>query len=257
VAAGGGYHRRVAWFEEWFGVEYLDLYAHRDAAEAAAQIAFLSELWRQRPPRRLLDLACGAGRHSLAVRAAGISAVGVDLSLALLAAGRLRAGRAGARLPVVRGDMRRLAFADGSFDWVLNVFTSFGYFARERENFLVLEELVRVLAPEGGFLIDFLNRERALATLVREESRREGDRQIHIQRWFDPVTQRINKRIALARDGEPPRHFLESVRAYRREEVEIGLQWAGLQVTGVYGDFSGSPWTADSERLILVGRKPA
>lgn len=247
----------MAWFEDWFGVEYLDLYAHRDAAEAAAQIAFLAELWRHRPPRRLLDLACGAGRHSLAVRAAGVEAIGVDLSLALLAAGRQRAEGTGLRLPAARGDMRCLPFAAESFDWVLNVFTSFGYFASERENFRVLEEFVRVLTPEGGFLIDFMNRERALATLVGEEVRVEGDLEVRIQRWFDRTTERINKRIALTRAGAPPRHFLESVRAYRREEVEIGLQWAGLQVTGVYGDFAGSLWTADSDRLILVGRKPA
>ena len=60
-------------------------------------------------------------------------------------------------LPRVAGDMRRLPFKGESFDWVLNFFTSFGYFERERENFRVLEEIVRVLVPEGRFLIDLMN----------------------------------------------------------------------------------------------------
>ena len=92
-------------------------------------------------PNAVLDLACGTGRHTEALRGRGFRALGVDLSLTLLAR---RPG-----LPRVGGDMRRLPFAGGSFDWVLNFFTSFGYFESERENFRVLQEVVRVLAPGG------------------------------------------------------------------------------------------------------------
>ena len=49
--------------------------------------------------------------------------------------------------------------------------------------------------------------------------------------------------------------FLESVRAYREEEVRIGLRWAGLEVDGVYGGFSGETFSGDSERLIFIGHR--
>ena len=55
----------------------------------------------------------------------------------------------------------------------------------------------------------------------------------------------------------PLRSYLESVRAYRREEVLNGLRWAGLEVTDLFGSFQGETFDRDSERLILVGHRPA
>jgi len=238
----------MTWYREWFGQDYLDLYSHRDQSEADVHVDFVFEHLGDAKPNSVLDLACGAGRHTAALRRRGLRALGVDLSIALLARRP--------ELPRVRGDMRCLPFADGSFDWVLNFFTSFGYFETERENFEVLEEIVRLLTPGGRFLIDFLNRERVIGSLEPSETVEENGRRVEIQRWFDPASSRINKRITLRENGAPPRTYLESVRAYTREEVTIGLSWAGLEVTDLYGNFHGDPYDSDSERLILLGHKP-
>jgi SAM-dependent methyltransferase len=241
----------MAWYREWFGQDYVDLYAHRDQAEAETHVDFVeAQLVPEGGPRprAVLDLACGGGRHTEALRNRGYRTLGVDLSLTLLA---LRPA-----LPRVRGDMRGLPFTDASFDWVLNFFTSFGYFESERENFRVLEEIVRILAPGGRFMIDFFNRDRVIAELEPRQVLDDNGRRVDIQRWYDPTSRRINKRIVVRHRMGPPRAFLESVRAYRREEVVMGLGWGGLELTGVYGNFKGDPYHRDSERLILVGRKP-
>ncbi len=238
----------MAWYKEWFGEEYLELYSHRDAGEAEAHLDFVERLFGSPRPEAVLDLACGAGRHTAALRKRGYRALGVDLSLTLLARPP--------KLPRVAGDIRRLPFAAATFDWVLNFFTSFGYFEGERENFRVLEEIVRVLAPGGRFLIDLFNRERVVAGLVPRESQDRDGRSVEIERWFDPATLRVNKRIRI-RNDEGERTFLESVRAYGADEVMIGLRWAGLEVDEPYGNFRGDPFDRDSERLILVGGKPA
>jgi hypothetical protein len=82
-----------------------------------------------------------------------------------------------------------------------------------------------------------------------------------IERWYDPAAQRVNKRITVETPAETrgngPRTFRESVRLYQPEEVTIGLRWAGLEVDGLYGSFQGDPYERDSERLILLGHKPA
>ena len=239
----------MAWYKEWFGEEYLELYAHRDHGEAQVQVDFVNRfLGGPTGPQAVLDLACGAGRHTEALRRAGYRTVGVDLSITLLAHPP--------RVPSVAGDMRTLPFADGAFTWVLNFFTSFGYFDRERENFRVLEEIARLLEPGGRFLIDFLNRERVLANLVSQEEQTIAGRQVKIERWFDPDTRRINKRMHLEATDRPASTYVESVRAYTRDEVTIGLRWAGLEVDQLYGNFQGEPFDRDSERLILVGHKP-
>lgn len=238
----------MAWYKEWFGTEYLDLYSHRDQGEAEDHIDFVTTIFDGDRPRAVLDLACGAGRHTEALRRRGYRALGVDLSLTLLAEPP--------HLPCVAGDMCCLPFADRTFDWVLNFFTSFGYFESERENFRVLSEIQRVLKPGGRLLIDLFNRDRVLADLVpRERQQREGY-EVEIERWFDSRTERINKRIRVHSPGREVETFLESVRAYSREEVEIGLRWAGLELARTYGGFRGERFERDSERLILVGHKP-
>jgi len=248
----------MAWYKEWFGAEYLELYAHRDENEAERHVAFVEKVMlvpNHPGPRAVLDLACGAGRHTEKLRRHGFRALGVDLSLTLLAQAP--------GLPRTAGDMCRLPFKSASFDWVLNFFTSFGYFETERQNFQVLEEIERVLAPGGRFLIDLFNREQVIKNLVAEETQERGRYRAVIERWFDPSTERVNKRIHLhARDdperpGETIRTFLESVRAYRPDEVTIGLKWAGLEVESLYGNFERESFQHDSERLILVGRKPS
>jgi SAM-dependent methyltransferase len=239
----------MAWYRESFGPEYLDLYAHRDEEEAEAHLALVERLFAGERPRAVLDLACGAGRHTAALRRRRHRALGLDLSLALLAHSPVR--------PLVAGDMRGLPLRNGAFDWVLNFFTSFGYFAGERENFRVLEEVVRVLRPRGGFLIDLLNLDWTLLHLKEYEHRDEGRRRVEIHRSWDPAERRLNKRIRLSEPEREPRTFLESVRAYTRDEVVIGLRWAGLEVTDTFGSFAGEPYERDSERLILVARKVA
>jgi SAM-dependent methyltransferase len=237
----------MAWYKEWFGEAYLGLYAHRDASEAEAHIGFVETYMPGGKPDAVLDLACGAGRHTEALRRSGYRTLGLDLSLTLL-------GQTPG-LPRIAGDMCCLPFAEGSFDWVLNFFTSFGYFEDERQNFAVLQEVRRVLTGRGHFLIDLFNRERVLETLVPRESREMGSTRVEIERWFDEATERVNKRIRLiGRDGSR-KTFLESVRAYREEEVRVGLRWAGLGVDEIYGSFEGETFSDDSERLILIGHR--
>ena len=239
----------MAWYQDWFGDEYLELYAHRDAGEAERHVDFVEQALPGPSPRAVLDLACGAGRHTAALRQRGHRAVGIDLSLSLL---RLRG-----ELPLTRGDMRSLPYATESFDWVLNFFTSFGYFEAERENFRVLEEVTRVLAPGGRCIIDLMNPVRTLRELKERESSQIGGRHVEIERWYDSTTRRVNKKIRLTQADGRQRTYLESVRAYSCDEVTIGMRWAGLEVIANYGNFSLDKYDDESERLILVARKPS
>jgi SAM-dependent methyltransferase len=236
-----------------FRGEYLRVYAHRDEESAAAEAAFALRALRPPPGGRILDLACGAGRHARALATAGLAVVGLDLSPELL---RVAASRGGGVRGYVRGDMRALPFPR-AFSCVTMFFTSFGYFATDAENDRVLAEVARVLAPGGGFLLDGMNRDAVLAGLVpRSDREGPGDTRIHEARWITPDGRRVEKRVRIFRPDRPVEEYTESVRLYSREELAERLEAAGLAVEGAFGDLAGSPPGPDRPRQVLVGRLP-
>lgn len=240
----------MAWWESWFGEEYLELYPHRDLDSARREVGFALE--RLGPdPQPLLDLACGSGRHALPFAERGLRPMGLDYSAPLLELARARNDA----LPLVRGDMRRLPFRGGSFRSVVSFFTSFGYFLRETDNVGVVTEIERVLAGRGRFLCDTFGRDHVLARLVPEESRISTEREYRIRRWWNPETSRVEKEIEVRRGGSTET-FRESVRAYAADELTGMLLGAGLQVDAVWGDFDGSAVCPDSPRLIVLASKP-
>ena len=240
----------MAWWESWFGEEYLDLYPHRDLASARREVDFaLAHL--DPNPTPLLDLACGSGRHSLPFAEKGFPPVGLDYSAPLLELAQAHE----LSLPLVRGDMRSLPFRDSSFRSVVNFFTSFGYFLRETDNVAVIGEIERVLTRGGKFLCDTFGRDYVLARLTPEESRASGDREYRIRRAWDPEACRVEKEIEVKRGGSVE-NFRESVRAYTAQELTEMLRGAGLAVDSLWGDFDGSSHTSDSPRLIVLARKP-
>jgi SAM-dependent methyltransferase len=232
------------WYEHWFGETYLDLYPHRDDADAERIVALLESRGWVRPGDLVLDLACGAGRHLAALASRGARVVGFDLSLPLLRAAQRRAGAG-----LVRGDMRDVALRSGAFDVVANLFTSFGYFERDADHRRVLAEVARILRPGGRFVLDFLNATAVRRGLVRRDSRQVGGRRVVQERRLSDDGRFVVKTIALEGEG---RHFMERVRLFERAELERMLLEVGMPVQGVFGDYDGAPLGDASPRLLLV-----
>ncbi len=238
------------WYLSAFDDGYLERYAHRDAAEAERQIAALAGAGYLRAGERVLDLCCGAGRHLAPLLARGLLPVGADLSAALLCA----AAQSGAALRLCRADMRRLPFRAASFDAVLQLFTSFGYFRDDADHRLVLAEVARVARPGARYVLDLMNAERELRTLVPLSTRQRGDGAvIEEQRWFDARALRIEKRVRETLADGARRERTESVRVFALEEISRWLDEAGFDVTAVQGDCDGAAYdAASSPRMVLV-----
>ena len=237
----------MTWYQEWFGAEYLELYANRDENEARLQVAFFREQCGH-INGEVLDLACGMGRHIQELQTLGYRAIGCDLSYTLLRTGIKEYGL----MPVVRADMRNLPFCDGVFEGLVNFFTSFGYFPTEEENQQVVREMARVLEPGAQFLFDYLNVHRELDKLVQRESRQTPTGTVAIERWFDPHDRSFNKRITI---GE--KRYLERVRGYDLDEISAMFAACNLSIHAAFGDFDGAPFDHAAPRLILVGSRTA
>jgi len=233
------------WFEEYFGEEYLLLYPHRDAEDAERLVELLCRTVGLQPGWRVLDVACGTGRHGAAFRARGARVVGLDLSQQLL-----HRAQSTARLPVVRSDVRRIAVRAGTMDFTVNLFTSFGYFALDAEHVRALREMVATIRARGWFALDFLNALRVPAELIPREEGELAGRPVRIHRWLDPAGQYVFKSITTD-DG---RRFVERVRLFTAGELERLISAAGCRISVRLGDYDGGPLAADSPRVILAGQ---
>ncbi|HET8836635.1 MAG TPA: class I SAM-dependent methyltransferase [Gemmatimonadales bacterium] len=232
------------WFEEWFGEEYLQLYPHRDGAEADRAVGLIAERVAMEPGWRVLDVGCGAGRHARAFEQARTRCVGLDLSAALLRVARTVTGS-----PLVRADMRALPIRPRSMDLTVNLFTSFGYFEQDAEHAGALGEMVSTLRRGGWFVIDFLNASSVRARLVPHEVQRLGGVEVEVERSVSPDGRFVCKQIRTATG-----RFTERVRLFGAGEIEAMLAPAGVTVRERYGDYDASPLLPHSPRTILFGQ---
>jgi SAM-dependent methyltransferase len=237
------------WFEQWFGEAYLRLYEHRDDEDADHLTGLIGSVVPL-AGCSVLDLGCGPGRHAAQFRRRGARVIGYDLSMPLLSRAHHRGSRD--RLPVVRGDMRRLPFRTDAFDVAVNLFTSFGYFADDAQHRLVVQEAARTLHSGGTFVLDYLNADDVRRTLVPHEERQIGTQQVAIDRSITDSGRFVVKEIRLADTG---RSVIERVRLFAPIELEALVSAAGLTVTHRFGGYGGDGQTEPGDRVILVAKK--
>jgi SAM-dependent methyltransferase len=238
---------KTEWFERWFGEEYIALYPHRNAAEAEHVVALIDRTIGNTPISKVLDLACGAGRHSRVLCRRWWTA-GLDLSEVLL---RL-AHKEGVEAALVRGDMRVLPFRDGAFHLVVNLFTSFGYFADDESHLHVVREVSRVTADGGAFVLDFLNTTRLRNALVPYDEREIGGQIVEQRREISEDGRFVIKRICLRGTGK---EFTERVRLFDPGDLSSMMTAAGFDVVATYGSYDGAPIGPQSPRAIIFGVK--
>jgi SAM-dependent methyltransferase len=244
-------HPTAEWFATWFDSPYYHLlYRDRNQEEAQAFIDALLAHLHPKPHARLLDLACGKGRHAVYLSQHGYDVTGVDLSPESIAYAQHYAHE---HLRFHVHDMRN-PLRSGPFDFIFNLFTSFGYFAEQTENVVALRSAAAALRPGGKMVIDFMNTERTLRELVLQEEKTVSGITFHITRHLDEDF--IVKEIRFRDDNGQEHYYQERVRALSLGQFEEYFQMAGLRLAEVLGDYQLAPYNEMlSPRMIFILKK--
>ena len=237
------------WFRDWFSSEeYLQVYQHRDEDDAKSLSDLILANVNLEKNALILDAACGAGRHLINLSALGYRTIGFDLSLNLLKKARGEARAKSIDLNLFCSDIRRVGLKPG-FDLVLNLFTSFGYFESDSENFKFIATAYRLLKPGGIYILDFLNIGHLKDNLLPESQRRIGKKTVVEKRRIE--NGRVIKEILIKENGKESK-FKESVKLYSREVITGAFTGAGFHFLKIFGDYNGSGFEhGNSPRLIL------
>lgn len=241
------------WFTDWFNSPYYDiLYKHRDDHEAHS---FIRALFRVLPirnaPRTILDLACGNGRHAQSLSEFG-SVTGLDINPLQIQKAQQRKL---AEAEFAIHDMRDLYKAT-YFDYVLNLFSSFGYFDEHSENQQSILQVAASLKPGGIFIQDFLNYYYVKSHLKEEETQEMEGVIFTITRKIEGAFIIKNISVYNTQNGERL-SFYEKVRGYTVKELRLMHKKAGLSLVSLWGDYDLQSFNLkESPRVILVSTKP-
>ena len=234
------------WYSSWFDTPYYHiLYKERNYREAQVFMDNLTHYLNLPEKATVLDLACGKGRHSIYLNQLGFTVLGADLSENSIAEANKNANET---LHFKVHDMRE-PFEE-KFDAIFNLFTSFGYFEDEADNLKTLIAIKDSLSETGFAVIDFMNVNQVIETLVPEEVKTVDQIDFHIKRYVKEG--HIYKEISFQDQGQNY-HFTEKVRAFSLQDFQELMDEAGIYLLDIFGDYKLKKFhKTDSERLIMI-----
>ncbi|MEO6069298.1 MAG: class I SAM-dependent methyltransferase [Chitinophagaceae bacterium] len=240
------------WYKDWFNSSYYHkLYFERDESEAEAFIKRLLLHLKPEAESRMIDIACGKGRHSKFLAMQGFDVTGIDISTdSIQYAKQFESDN----LHFFVHDMR-LPFWVNYFDFAFNFFTSFGYFNTRREHDDAMRTIVSSLKPGGTLLFDFLNVHYAEDHLVENDEKIIGDTKYTLHRWHDET--HFYKKISVTDPMlHEPLSYTEKVTKFSVGDFTEMLAYQKMQVTEVFGDYFLNPYDVrKTPRMIVVAKK--
>lgn len=241
------------WFSNWFNSHYYHLlYNNRDNDEAIAFIEKILQFLKPQSNSKMLDVACGKGRHSKALNDMGYDVTGIDLSEESIKYAQLSQNE---NLHFLKHDMR-LPFYVNYFDIAFNLFTSFGYFKTQREHNNAIRSITQSLKPDGILVIDYLNsryEEKNFCSLFEKEI---DDLKFIITKWQTESHFYKQIQVADSINGIPRHLSTERVAKFSLGDFNEMLSLHQMQIQTVFGSYNLDEYNLNnSSRMIIIAKK--
>ncbi len=238
------------WFQNWFNSPYYHiLYKKRDEEEAELFIDNLCSYLKPGLKARILDIACGRGRHAIYLNKKGYDVTGIDLSITSI---KHAQAFENSQLHFFVHDMRYLFYIN-YFDFAVNLFTSFGYFETDKEHINALKTFRKSLKKNGFLVIDYMNSLKISNHLVSKEIKEVEGIEFHINRIIED--DKIIKTIDFEHRNKIFA-YKEEVRNFTLNDFIRLFEASGLEITAKFGDYHLNEFDENkSDRLIFICKK--
>ena len=231
----------------WFNSDYYHiLYKNRDKKEAEFFINNLIKKLKIKKKSKILDLACGIGRHSFYLNKKGMNVIGIDNSENNIKKAKKFENK------FLKFKKKEMTEDYGQvFDFIFNLFTSFGYI-NEKHNFKTFKSINNSLVNHGILVIDYLNVFKLKKELVEKETKKIGNIIFNIKRSFKDNF--IVKKIKI-KDNNEFFYFEERVMELTINDFQDYLKKFNFEILDVYGNYNLEKYHKNSERLIMIIKK--
>lgn len=223
-------------------------------SESPNQVEFIEKAVSLKPHCNILDLACGYGRHSILLAKKGYSVTGYDLSADYINQARQEAERAGVNVTFDCTDMRSLDVSD-RFDAVISFSTSLAFY-EDKVNRDIFQRIYKALRPHGVFLFDQANLFWVISLHKHSGTQKLPDGRIHRYKYSFDAGKCILSRRSVLEDEKGCCESGWDIRYYTLPELHSIFKEIGFNVLRVYGNYDSSPYRVESNRLILILKKP-
>ena len=231
----------------WFNSDYYHiLYKNRDKKEAEFFINNLIKKLKIKKGSKILDLACGVGRHSFYLNKKGMNVIGIDNS-----ENNINKAKKIENTYLKFKKKEMTADYGQDFDFIFNLFTSFGYI-NEEHNFNTFKSINNSLVNQGILVIDYLNVFRIKEELIEKETKKIRNIIFNIKRSFKDNF--IVKKIKI-KDNNEIFYFEERVMELTLNDFKKYLKKFNFKILDVYGNYNLDNYNKNSERLIMIIKK--
>ncbi len=241
------------WWLEFFP-SFRNIFDTLSARQTGNEVDYIIKKLALAPGKRFLDCPCGIGRISIPLAKRGVRVTGVDITKSYLDELSVKAARLKIRIDLEHNDMRRINF-NSQFDAAGNIWTSFGYFDKESDNYLVIKKMFRALKPGGKFMLHVINRDWIVRNYTPSDWFEAKGVRIFEQRHMD-FSRSVNESVYhCIKDGkETVVRF--GIRMYSFHEILQMMRKAGFVDIKGYGSTKDEPVSFNRMMMFVIGTRP-
>ena len=246
----------LPWYKKFFEKYYFPFLSGRKTfLDTQKETRFILNVLSLKKGSKILDLACGAGRHAIELAKNGCLVAGLDLNSNCLTKAKQKAKKIRLSISFLHSDMRRIPFTK-EFDAVISMFSSFGYLETEKDNDEVLKKISGALKDRGALLLDLQNKNWVLKNVPVKAWDEQNGLFLLEKRQYDAEKKVYNNEITIISPRKKIERVYSSVRLYELAEIKDKLKQNGFSIAAVFGGYNKTKFNIQkSQRMIILAQK--